>query len=187
MATKTKQLKEMGVETKVLEKGKKVAREPEPFEKGKEMAAGLELLKAGKYEELWQRYCGWIDLSLGDVMKIQERLLLEQIGLLKRCELGRYIINGADPQTIEEFRELVPLTTYADYAPYLLKQRENVLPGKPILWQHTSGKSGEYEYKWAPLTSRQWEEMGDFVFAALCFATCKKRNEIKFDLCNNQG
>ncbi len=186
MTTKTKQLKEMATETELLEKGKKVATEPEPFERGKEMAAGLELLKAGKYEELWQRYCGFIDLSLEEVMNIQRRLLLEQIGLLKKCELGRVLMRSAIPRTVEEFREQVPLTTYTDYAPYLLKQRMDVLPRKPILWQHTSGRSGEYDFKWAPVTSRQWEEVESLVIAVSCFSSCKKRGEVNFKLHDKQ-
>ncbi len=182
MTTKTKQLKEMTAETKPLEKERKAAIEPEPIETGKEMAAALELLKAGKDEELWQRYCGFIDLSLEEVMDIQRRLLREQIGLLKRCELGRVLMHGARPRTVEEFRKQVPLTTYNDYAPYLLKQRMDVLPRKPMLWQHTSGRSGEYDFKWCPITSRQWEEVESYILAVFCFATCQKRGEVNFRL-----
>jgi len=181
MTTKTKQLKEMT--TEALEK--EVATELEPVETGKEMAAGLQLLKEGKHEELWQRYCSFIDLSLEDFMKIQQRLLLEEIELLKKCKLGRSIMRGANPRTVEEFREQVPLTTYSDYAPYLQKQRMDVLPRKPILWQHTSGRSGEYDFKWCPLTSRQWEEVESLVIATLCFSTCRKRGEVNFKLHDN--
>ncbi|MFC2057060.1 GH3 auxin-responsive promoter family protein [Chloroflexota bacterium] len=182
MSTKTKQLKEMGAETELLEKGKKVATEPEPIEKGTEMAAYLKLLKAGEYKELWQQCCGFIDLSLEEVMNIQKRLLLEQLELLKKCELGRYVMNGANPYTVEEFRERVPLTTYNDYAGYLLKQRMDVLPRKPIMWAHTSGRSGEYDFKWVPVTGRQWEEVERYVVAVFCFATCTKRGEVNFKL-----
>ena len=84
------------------------------------MSKLAELFKQGKNEELWQRCCGFIDLGLEDFMRIQRRLLLEQLELLKKCELGRYIMNGANPHTVEEFREQDPLTTYADYTPYLL-------------------------------------------------------------------
>src|SRR3990170_2055480 len=107
-----------------------------------------ELLKQGRTEDAWQRCCGFIDLTLTDCMKIQRRLLIEQLDLLKKCELGRYILNGTNPHTVEEFRERVPLTTYDDYAPYFLNKRENALPRKPALWQYTSGKSGEYPYRW---------------------------------------
>ncbi len=105
------------------------------------------LFRQGRTDEVWQRCCGFIDLSLEDVMRVQKRLLLEQLELLRRCELGRYIMNGANPYTVEEFRKSVPLTTYEDYAPYLLGQREDVLPKKPALWQYTSGKSGEYPFR----------------------------------------
>jgi len=142
------------------------------------MATLGELLKQGKHEEVWQRCCGFIDLSLEDFMKIQKRLLLEQLELLKKCELGRYIMNGADPYTVEEFRERVPITTYADYTTYLLKQREDVLPEKPILWQHTSGRSGEYPFKWIPVTSRQYDEMGPALYSSIIFSCCKQRGDI---------
>ena len=64
MTTKAKQLKEKTTEAELVKKGKEVATELAPLEIGREIAAGIELLKAGKYEEVWQRYCGWIDLSL---------------------------------------------------------------------------------------------------------------------------
>jgi len=47
-----------------------------------------ELFRQGNHDELWQRCCGFIDLSLDDFMGIQKRLLLEQLELLKRCQLG---------------------------------------------------------------------------------------------------
>ncbi len=144
------------------------------------MSTLTELLRQGQNEEVWQRCCGFIDLSLEDFMKIQKRLLIEQLELLKKCHLGRVILNGANPHTVEEFREQVPLTTYADYAPYLLKRRMDVLPKKPILWHYTSGKSGEYSYRWAPVTARQLDEIESLIFALLIFSTCKHRKEIAF-------
>ena len=140
----------------------------------------VELLRQGKDEEVWQICCGFIDLSIDDFMMIQKRLLLEQLELLKKCHLGRVILNGAKARTVEEFREQVPLTTYADYAPYLLKRRMDILPKKPILWQYTSGKSGEYSYRWAPVTARQLDEIELLIFALLIFSTCKHRKDIAF-------
>jgi hypothetical protein len=145
------------------------------------MTTEAELFKEGKHEELWQRCCGFIDLSLGDFMKVQRRLLLEQLELLKGCELGRYIMNGTNPNTVAEFREQVPLTTYTDYAPYLLKRKMDVLPRKPILWQYTSGKSGEYPFRWAPVTAGQLEEIEPLIFALVFFSSCKQRKEIVFN------
>jgi len=144
------------------------------------MSRAAELLREGKTEELWQRCCGFIDLSMGEFMAIQKRLLLEQLELLKRCELGRYIVNGANPYTVEEFQEQVPMTTYADYCPVLLEQREDALPAKPILWVQTSGRSGEYPHKWVPISYRFWEEAGRNFSAIAFFAACKERGDIPF-------
>ncbi|MGD9116071.1 MAG: GH3 auxin-responsive promoter family protein [Dehalococcoidia bacterium] len=142
------------------------------------MASESELFRQSRLDELWQRCCGFIDLSLQEFTEIQRRLLMEQLELLKKCELGRVIMDGAAPRNVTEFREQVPLTTYADYAPYLLKRRMDVLPRKPILWQYTSGKSGEYPYMWAPVTARQLEEIQPLLFALLFFASGNGRQEI---------
>jgi len=144
------------------------------------MAKAAELLREGRTEELWQRCCGFIDLSLDEFMAIQRRLLLEQLELLKRCELGRNIMGGGYPFTVEEFREQVPMTTYADYCPVLLEQHEDVLPVKPLLWVKTSGRSGEYPHKWVPITHRFWEEAGKNFSAVAFFAACKGRGDIPF-------
>jgi hypothetical protein len=137
-----------------------------------------ELLKQGRHDEVWQMCCGFIDLSLDEFMNIQKSLLLEQIELLKKCRLGRKVMHGAMPDTVEEFRAQVPLTTYKDYCPELLEQHEEELPAKVTRWAHTSGKSGEYPFKWVPISQRAWEEMGLLVYAAGIFGSCRKRGEV---------
>lgn len=141
-----------------------------------------ELYKQGSNEELWQRCCGFIDLSLTEFMNIQSRLLKEQLTLLKKCELGRNILKGTNPENLTEFRETVQLTNYSDYAPYLLKRRMDVLPRKPIMWQYTSGKYGEYTHRWAPVTSKQMEEIEPLIMALVLFSSCKKRGDVSFRL-----
>ncbi|HXZ94288.1 MAG TPA: GH3 auxin-responsive promoter family protein [Dehalococcoidia bacterium] len=118
------------------------------------MTRPLDLLREGRKDELWQMCCGFLNLSLEQFMAIQKRLLLEEIELLKNSELGRRMLGGAMPETIEEFREQVPLTTYSDYLPELVEKREDVLPTKPAMWVHTVGRIGEYNFKWVPLPER---------------------------------
>jgi hypothetical protein len=127
--------------------------------------------------------CGFIDLSLEQFMAIQKRLLLEQIELLKNCKLGTKLMRGAMPETVNEFREQVPLTTYADYYPELPEYNEDALPAKPIIWQHTAGRSVEYgfrltPYKWSPITSRFRDELGILMFGIGIFASCKKKGDV---------
>ena len=137
------------------------------------------LFREGRHEELWQLCCGFLDLSLEDAMSIQKRLLLEQMELLSRCELGRVVMKGANPTTVEEFRARVPLTTYADYAPYLLERRADALPAKPLTWSRTSGRSGEFPAKWVPVTAGQYEELGVVVFGIMLLAGCRRKGEVR--------
>jgi hypothetical protein len=118
------------------------------------MRRPIELLQQGRKEELWQMCCGFLNLSLEQFMAIQKRLLLEEIELLKNSELGRRVMGDAMPETVEEFREQVPLTTYADYLPELVEKNEDVLPTKPAVWVHTVGRIGEYNFKLVPLSER---------------------------------
>lgn len=137
-----------------------------------------ELLRQGRHEELWQMCCGFIDLSLEQFMAIQKRLLLEQIELLRNCELGRKVMRGAMPETVEEFREQVPLTTYHDYCPELLEKSEEVLPAKPLHWAHTSGRSGEYTFKWVPVSQRFAHELGILMYGTGIFAGCEGKGDV---------
>ena len=127
------------------------------------MIRPVDLLRQGRKEELWQMCCGFVDLSLEQFMAIQKRLLLEQIELLENSELGRKVMHGAMPTTVEEFREQVPLTTYADYCPELPEKKEEALPAKPAMWVRTSGYAGKYDIKWVPMSEdfcREYEKLG---------------------------
>jgi hypothetical protein len=136
-----------------------------------------DLLKANKRNELWDLCCGFIELDIDQFMSIQNQLLLEQIELIKRCKLGRKIMRGAMPESVAEFRNKVPITTYADYCPELVEQNEDALPVKPSRWIQTSGRSGEYPYKWIPVTERFWEEASLNFSAVALFSTCKGRRD----------
>jgi hypothetical protein len=125
---------------------------------------------------VWQRYCGFLDLSLQEFMEIQKQLLLEQLELVARSLLGERIMKGAKPKTVKEFRQLVPLTTYDDYAPYLDSQQEDALAMKPCFWVHTSGRGGKY--KWAPWSPRAEELECRDIIGAFILASATKRGEV---------
>ena len=141
------------------------------------MVRPIDLLRQGRKEELWQMCCGFIDLSLEQFMAIQKRLLLEQIELLKSCELGRKVMRGAMPETVEEFREQVPLTTYADYLPELVEKREDVLPAKPAMWVRTIGKPGEYNFKWVPFAPEFLYELERVAGGIGLLASCNPQGD----------
>ena len=144
------------------------------------MSTAAELLRQGRRGEIWKKYCGFIDLSLEEFMDIQKRLLMEQIDLLGKCELGRKILGNGVPTSVEEFRERVPLTKYDAYEPYLSERREDVLPSEPYWWLHTSGRSGG-GFKWAPMSRDAARRLGECTLAILIFAACSKRGEFPFE------
>ena len=141
------------------------------------MTRPIDLLRQGRKEELWQMCCGFIDLSLEQFMAIQKRLLLEQIELLKKCEMGRKIMRGAMPATVEEFREQVPLTTYTDYLPELVQEREDVLPAKPAMWVRTSGYPDKYPLKSVPMSEVFCREYEKVAGALPLLASCHGRGD----------
>jgi hypothetical protein len=141
------------------------------------MTGPIDLLHEGKKDELWQMCCGFIGLSLEQFMAIQKRLLLEQIELLKSCELGKKVMRGAMPETVEEFRQRVPLTTYADYLPELAQNREDVLPAKIARWVRTSGHTGEYDVKWVPMSEDFLVEYQKAAVGIVLFGLCNRRGE----------
>jgi len=142
------------------------------------MTSPLELLRQGQKEELWQMCCGFIDLSLEQIMAIQKKLLLEQIELLKNCELGRKVMRGAMPTTVEEFREQVPLTTYTDYCPELIERREDVLPARVLRWVRTSGTSQKSYVKWVPFSVGFVRELEKVLAAEIIFSGCNSKGDL---------
>jgi hypothetical protein len=137
------------------------------------MLTAVGLLRQGRREELWQMCCGYLGLNITDFMGIQERLLLKQIELLGNSTFGRKIMGGARPQTVEEFRRVVPLTSYKDYCPELLEKREEVLPQPPALWVHSSGWSGEYTHKWVPITQEYSRELSAILYGVGILSCCE--------------
>lgn len=137
-------------------------------------------LKEQQYDEIWNEYCGFLDLSLSDYMRIQRRLMEEQIHLWSNCALGQSILKGNRPTTIEEFRSMVPLTTYDDYADVLLNKQSDMLPGTPVIWIQTTWEGGKHPVKVAPYTRSMLDTYRTNVVACLILSTSAQKG--KFDV-----
>jgi hypothetical protein len=143
------------------------------------MTTATELLRQGRSDEVWRKYCGFLDLSAKDFLEIQERLLMEQLQLVASSKLGRLLMGTRPPRDVDEFRKTVRLTTYTDYEAYLDELREDMLAEKPVAWAHTSGRSGRY--KWAPFTARAFTKIGEGALTALILATARQRGETRLE------
>jgi hypothetical protein len=145
------------------------------------MATVKELMKQGKKAEIWTKLCGHLDLNIDEYMEIQERLLFEQIDYLKYSEIGKALLGEKIPTTIEEFCNLVPLTTYKDYDPFFKDQKSDVLPFEPFGWARTSGRSGEYPWKWAPYTKQMFDQLGNGSISAILMSSATRKGEVNID------
>jgi len=125
---------------------------------------------------LWQKYCGFLELSMPLFMDIQRQLLLEQVQLLSGSSLGKQLLRGHLPRGIEEFRDTVPLTRYSDYLPALESRDEGALAETPYCWAHTTGDNGNF--KLVPYTRRAYDMLLDNVLAALLLASARGHGEV---------
>ena len=139
-----------------------------------------EKLKNHEREEVWQEYCGFLDLDMDSYMQIQNRLMLEQILLWGDCALGRRLADGDVPRSIDEFRESFPLTTYGDYADVLLLKQDDMLPDKPIIWIQTTWEGGRHPIKVAPYTEGMLQTYRNNVIA--CMILCSSTDKGKFNV-----
>ena len=136
-----------------------------------------EKLKNHQYQDIWQEYCGFLNLSLEEYMRIQNRLMLEQISLWSRCELGKQMLQGKIPQDITAFRQQMPLTTYEDYADILLSKKSEMLPDTPIIWIQTTWEGGKHPVKVAPYTKGMLDTYRNNVLACMILSTSEAKGQ----------
>ena len=127
-------------------------------------------------DELWQRYCGFLDLSPDEFMNIQRQLLLDEIDLVADSTLGKKIIGSRKPKSVDEFRRRVPITTYDDYEPYLSERQDDALAEKPYLWCHSAGRGGRF--RWFPLNTEFLEKSTRNFLASCILASTGRKGQI---------
>ena len=128
-------------------------------------------------EEIWEEYCGFLTLSSEEFMSIQNRLLLEQIEMWSASGIGQSILKGKHPRTVEEFREMVPLTTYEDYATTLLAKQYSALPEDPVVWVQTTWEGGIHPIKTAPYTKAMLDTFKHNVISCMILSTSRQKGD----------
>jgi len=136
-----------------------------------------EKLKNLNPDAIWQEYCGFLDLDIEGYMQIQNRLMLEQISLWSNSGLGQHLLKGKCPETIEDFRKQMPLTTYWDYADILLQKQEDMLPEKPVIWIQTTWEGGKNPIKVAPYPKSMLDTYKNNMLACMLFGTSSERGK----------
>jgi len=145
------------------------------------MINSYKLIEEGRKDELWNKHCGFLNLSMREFMDIQKRLMLEQIKLLGTSNIGKHFMGQRVPTSIEEFRRVTPLTSYSDYAQFLSDKNENDLPVKPYVWARTSGRSSDLGPKWIPYTQAFYQHLSDPMIAGMLMCSCTNPGDVKLE------
>lgn len=139
------------------------------------------LVRNREYERVWQRHCGFLDLTLTEFMEIQERLMEEQLALATQSNLWISVFGDVlEDLDIDSFRHLVPMTTYADYEPFLVGHPEDVLSRPIAAWARTSGRGGKP--KWVPYTPEGYLYLGIAGLGAGVLSAARHRGDIQIRL-----
>lgn len=132
-------------------------------------------LKKYTKQQLWDSYCGYLDLSLEEYMYIQNRLMDEQIAIWSSSALGKSILGESKPKNVSEFRRMVPLTKYEDYADILFQRSAELLPEEPVIWIETTWEGGLRPIKIAPYTRRMLDSYKRNIFAMAMLVSGKRK------------
>jgi len=116
----------------------------------------------------WRRFCGFLEFPQDAVLDVQQRLLRDQIRLVKDSAVGQRFMQAMRRDTVDEFRRAVPLTTYADYADLLDPDAPDRISSSGCLWTYTA--TGPGHDKWVPYTARGYARLLDNIMAVLLLA-----------------
>ncbi|MFQ6026365.1 MAG: GH3 auxin-responsive promoter family protein [Dehalococcoidia bacterium] len=128
-------------------------------------------------ETIWQKYCGFLDLSPEEFKQIQRELLLDELQTVHNSPLGRRLLRGSLPRSIDEFRKVARLTKYGDYLPDLEDGRDGALPESPHHWVHTTGARAEFKH--IPYTRRAYDVVVDNVMAAFIMSCATRKGDVR--------
>ena len=115
---------------------------------------------------------------------MQEKFLRELLRIQQHTELG-YKFGLSEIQTINQFRDRVPLWSYSEYEPYMeriARGEPNVLTAEPVVYINlTSGTTGKQ--KMVPVTRRFSRSLGKANATSLGFALeAMRRRSPKLEL-----
>lgn len=140
-----------------------------------------EILKTKSKKELWDTYCHFLDMDIDEYMETQYSLLSEQIEKWNASKLSKYILKEDKVVNINNYRDIVQITDYSDYADVLLDKKEDYLLDPAEIWIQTTWEGGIKPIKVAPYTPKMLEVFMDNIVCALLMTTSKKKYDVKID------
>ena len=127
-------------------------------------------------ETIWQKYCGFLDLSREEFYEIQRELLQDELLLVHKSPLGKHLLRDTLPRNIGDFRQACRLTTYRDYQPFLEGQQDASLAETAFRW--VDGEAYGGTERCVPYTKPGYETAVDNTLAAFILNAASRRGEV---------
>jgi hypothetical protein len=125
----------------------------------------------------WNKYCGFLDMSVEEFMEVQRLCLREQLALLSGTPIAAALLPEGLEGELDEFRARVPLTTFEDYTELLDRDNPDLLGEQQLIWTQTTG--AQASFKWVPYTTSSLERVLDNLMAAFLLASTNRRGEVR--------
>ena len=130
-------------------------------------------------KRLWREYCAVVQLPTQHFMDIQKTLLSEQLELMADSHWYETIVGGRSPQTIEEYRRIVPLTQWRDYIDQLSPESPNGFASDLECWVQTSWCHGSW--KRVPWARRFFDAQCRHAIAALMMSVARHEGDVRLN------
>ena len=101
---------------------------------------------------------------------------MAQLEQLAGTAVAAKFFDSAIPESVQDFRDSVPLTTYEDYRSLLSERDPRLLPASRTYWTSTTGAGGRL--KLIPFTGKALSLVEDAVLAAFIIATTTAKGEV---------
>lgn len=124
----------------------------------------------------WKKYCGFLDLTLGGFLAVQEQKLLDYLPKLAQSGLGRHFLKGRHLRSLQEFWRIMPLTTYEDVVPFLRSEAAAALPEPPVFWAQTMRRDSQVTR--IPYTQTAFDQLLDNAVTFFLLASATGKGEV---------
>ncbi|MFQ5874374.1 MAG: hypothetical protein ACE5JL_11310, partial [Dehalococcoidia bacterium] len=128
---------------------------------------------------MWREYCAVVQLPQQQFLDIQETLLSEQLELVAKSEWYRPFLGDSLPKNVGEFRRIVPLHQWRDYAPVLQPESLNGYATDLHCWVQTTWSHGSW--KQVPWVRRFFDAQCRHTIAAIMMSVARYEGDVRLN------
>ena len=130
-------------------------------------------------KRMWREYCAVVQLPMQQFLDIQNTLLSEQLELVSKSEWHRRFAGGYPPKSIEQYRRVVPLRRWWDYADHLNPDSPDGFDNDLRCWVQPTWSHGSW--KRVPWVRRFYDAQCRHAIAAIMMSVARYEGDVRLD------